>query len=88
MDGYKSLLDFVEIEEETTCKNCKRKCARKSDMAKHECGCGCGAITMSCMECPIGVIFRRPVCKKMRNEIFLSKVKKKQIKKQQRNILL
>ena len=38
MDGYKSLLDFVEIEEETTCENCKRKCARKSDMAKHECG--------------------------------------------------
>ena len=92
MARYYSHLDFIEIEEETTCAICKRKCEKKEEMGKHVCECGCGANNMICMECPIGSIFQPVRCKKTiaatrkeqdeeRNKRTWNEMKKKQIKR-------
>ena len=90
MACYTSHIDFIRVAQETFCSICKHKCERNEEMGKHVCGCGCVAFDMSCMCCPIGAVFQPIRCRKelqqpsnvkTKNEFFLTKMKKKQLKK-------
>ena len=82
MNCYTSHIDFIRIAQETVCSICKNKCIRNEEMGKHECGCGCGAFNMCCMNCPIGDVFQpiqcrkerqQPSCVKIKNQLFITK---------------